>query len=434
MRGFKLAVWIILGVALSIGSSWYLDQHVEGKTRDAMRQFDNDDSVPARMRASAWTEAAVYGGAFSAWGLLGLLLLHREIYDTLTSHGGRDALLVASFLSLTGCYRPYPKVDLQTVETSEEGFLIPLEGDSTQQTSTNSEEDLRNNLITTKRVQIPQRWVKTGYEWLGLPNGQYVPAARLLKVDRAPVTREWTADSNSGTSDRNEAIWVMTSDQVEFSTGWTCTARIASTDDAIKFLHNYPSGSLENVMDTEIRAKLQAEFGLEVTDLPMDELRKGATPHFLAVVGRVDKFFAERGITITNLGITGGFVYKDKTVADTLVKVFNAEQTKNVAAAATEAQREANKKIQLEADAKAKALLTERKAEAEGIQAVADAKAYEIQKAAEKPELYLGLKRIEIEKAKLEKWDGRFPSYFMGGTGGPEMLLNVPAFAADDKK
>ena len=35
----------------------------------------------------------------------------------------------------------------------------------------------------------------------------------------------------------------MTTDQVEFSTGWTCTARIDSRDDAVKFLHNYPAGS-----------------------------------------------------------------------------------------------------------------------------------------------------------------------------------------------
>ena len=150
-------------------------------------------------------------------------------------------------------------------------------------------------------------------------------------MDKSPVTREWTADPNTGTSKRNEAIWVMTSDQVEFSTGWTCTARIAARDAAVKFLHNYPSGSLQSVMDTEVRAKLQAEFGLEVTDVPMDELRKNATPHIKNVVKTLTTFFAERGITITNLGITGGFVYKDKAIQDMLVKVFNAEQEKAIA-------------------------------------------------------------------------------------------------------
>ena len=64
-------------------------------------------------------------------------------------------------------------------------------------------------------------------------------------------------------------------------------------------------------MDTEVRAKLQADFGLEVTDLPMEELRKNATPHIKQDGRDGHEVLLERGITITNLGITGGFVYKD---------------------------------------------------------------------------------------------------------------------------
>lgn len=228
-------------------------------------------------------------------------------------------------------------------------------------------------------MKIPQQWVPKGFETL-YPNGNWKPAAILVKVDKSPVTREWTADSNSGTSNKNEAIWVMTSDQVEFSTGWTCTARIATRDDAVKFLHNYPNGSLQVVMDTEVRAKLQAAFGLEVTDLPMDTLRKQATPHIVSVTKDVTEFFKERGITITNLGITGGFVYKDKTIMDTMVKVFNAEQEKAIAAAAFQAQDMKNKTVESEAEGRAKALLTGKQAEADGIKLVADAKVYEMRK------------------------------------------------------
>ena len=36
-------------------------------------------------------------------------------------------------------------------------------------------------------------------------------------------------------------------------------------------------------------------------------------------------------------------------------------------------------------------------------------------------------KRIELEKEKLTKWDGRFPTYFMGGTNSqPDLLLQMP--------
>ena len=177
-----------------------------------------------------------------------------------------------------GCWRPFEPIQLETINPNEEAFLLPLLGDVKDQKSTNNEEYLRANLVFTKQVKIPQQWVQKGFETFG-PNGDWKPAALLVKVNKSPVTREWTADPNSGTSDRNEAIWVMTSDQVEFSTGWTCTARIATRDDAVKFLHNYPNGSLQTVLDTEVRARLQAGFGLEVTDLPMETLRKEATPH-----------------------------------------------------------------------------------------------------------------------------------------------------------
>ncbi len=77
------------------------------------------------------------------------------------------------------------------------------------------------------------------------------------------------------------------------------------------------------------------------------------------------------------------------------------------------------------AEGKAAALLLEKDAEAKGIKSVADAKAYEIEKAQSNKELYLGLKQIELEKAKMEKWNGVFPFYYMGSSS-PNMLLSVP--------
>jgi hypothetical protein len=244
-------------------------------------------------------------------------------------------------------------------------------------------------------------------------------------VDRSPVTREWTADPTTGTSKANQAIWVMTADQVEFSTGWTCTGRIDSKDKAIIFLSNYPNGSLETVLDTEVRAKIQTSFGLEVTDLPMEELRKNATPHIKKVITDVEAFFATRGLTITNLGITGGFVYKDKLIGDKIVEVFNAEQEKTIQIAKAQAQQEANKQVLFEAEGKARALLAQKEAEAKGIKMVADAKNYEIEKAKANLETYVELKRLELVGKQIEQWKGVFPTTFMGGQN-PTMLLEIP--------
>lgn len=334
------------------------------------------------------------------------------------------SLLTIPLLFVTvGCRKPFEPVKLEVIEPNEVGFLIS-NTDVNDQKSTASE-DFGKNIVNTQQVKIPQMWVQRGYQTI-FWNGEWIDGARLIKVDTASITREWTADPNSGTSAKNEAIWVMTSDQVEFSTGWTCTAKISSRKDAAVFLSNYRNGSLEKVMDQEVRAKIQSSFGLAVTDLPMDTLRNAATPVIIKTVDDVKAFFLERGITITNLGITGGFVYKNPKVLEKMAEVFTAEQEKSIAIAKTMAQEEENKRIQLESEAKAKATLTERQAESDGIKMVADAKAYEIEKAQENKEIYLSLKELEIDKLKLERWDGKYPVYYMGMDNKPSMLINVP--------
>ena len=45
--------------------------------------------------------------------------------------------------------------------------------------------------------------------------------------------------------------------------------------------------------------------------------------------------------------------------------------------------------------------------------------------------LLLQLKQLEVEKARVEKWDGRYPQWWMGGAGSsPNLLLQVPALGA----
>lgn len=331
-------------------------------------------------------------------------------------------LLAVAVLALMapGCRRPFEPVKLQTINPFEEAFLIPWNDAVKNQEQSHTEEFLKENMVYSQQVRIPQQWVPMGYETI-FWNGEWKDAAVLITVDKSPVTKEWTADPNTGTSNKNEAVWVMTSDQVEFSTGWTCTARIASREDSIKFLANYPNGTLSQVMDKEIRGKLQSTFGLEVTDLPMDELRKHATPHIVAVVKEVEDYFKQRGVQITNLGITGGFVYKDPKIIETLVKLFNAEQEKQIATQEAAA-------LFTKTEAEAKAILQKKKAEAEGIELVAKAKKFEIETAQADHEMYMALKEIELNNKKIERWDGTFPQYFIGGTGqGLDLMLQVPS-------
>lgn len=389
-----------------------------------LKEFNDVGLQRSRMMTSHHLRSLWHSIGWVVIGLLGVGLFADDVLGLVRRKS--TAIGIMLLMCFSGCWRPFEPIQLEVIQPNEEAFLLPFTENIELQTSTHTEDYLRRSLVHTQQVKIPQQWVPRGYETLGA-NGEWRDAAILVRVDKSPVTREWTADPNSGTSSKNEAIWVMTSDQVEFSTGWTCTARVSARDDAVKFLHNYPNGALTQVMDQEIRAKIQSAFGLEVTDLPMEELRLKATPHIQSVVSMVTVFFAERGITITNLGISGGFVYKDPSIVKTLVEVFNAEQAKLIAIAETATQIEKNKTLQLEADSRAKAGLTERQAEADGIKLVADAKSYEMSKATEDPKFYMLLKKVEIDQAKINKWDGRFPSYFMGqSVQSLDMLLEAP--------
>jgi regulator of protease activity HflC (stomatin/prohibitin superfamily) len=422
MNVYKILCAALLLVAYSVVSAVCLHGGQVDKT-DAMVAAMNDDSGHAaqHLRNQQLVES---NGWMAGWIVVALVIVSMFWSDLrrLLKLGTAAAVLLLTL----GCYRPFEPVKLEPINSNEEAFLIPRTGDVKKQASSDNEEYLKANLVFSKQVQIPQQWVPKGYETFGA-NGEWRDAAVLIKVDKSPVTREWTADPNTGTSSKNEAVWVMTSDQVEFSTGWTITARIAGRDDAVKFLHNYPNGSLPNVLDSEVRSKLQAEFGLEVTDLPMDELRKNATPHISRTVKAVSEFFKVRGITITNLGISGGFVYKDPSIMRKLVEVFNAEQERSIAVAKTNAQTELNKSVILKAQGEADAILKTKKAEADGIKLVADARIYEIEKAAQQPEIYMRLKQLELQRELLAKWDGSFPHYFMGTAGtSPNMLLQLP--------
>lgn len=425
---FKLFVFIIVCLVYGVGSSYYLQSTQRSRTEHAVKQMRDADVQEQIMTEHSTLNTAFYVGWLGVGGI-GYLLLRGELQRMWNSRLAAIALLS---ISMTGCGggcngKPFEPVKLETIDSNEEAFLIPLTGDGKEQQASDNETYLKKNLVYTKQIKIPQQWVKTGYEVL-LYSGEWRDAAKLIKVDIHPITREWTADSATGTSSRNEAIWVMTSDQVEFSTGWTITARIATQDDAIKFLHNYKNGSLTQTTDTEIRSKLQAEFGIEVTDLPMDELRKNAVPHIQKVVNKVIEFFKPRGISITNLGITGGFVYKDKSIMDTLVKVFNAEQQKAIATAEKNAQEERNHTVIFESQGKADALMKTKKAESDAIKLIADAKSYEMQKAKEDLKTYMELKRLELQSELLKKWNGEYPKWFFGGGNGstPNTLLQLP--------
>lgn len=245
----------------------------------------------------------------------------------------------------TGCVRPYDKPEFVTIEPSQTAFLIPLVGDTEKQASFESEELLSNAKVAMKEVQIPHRWVQTGRrDWVG----EWRPTAVLIVVDRKPETREWCSTVGVGTSSKNQAIYAESSESIGFSVGMNCSAQIYSEDDAVKFLYSYNNKTLAEIMDTEIRARVESDFVEQCAKRTLNEILVQKEEIMAAVRNDVESYFAEKGITITVLGMKDGLEYDDPDIQRSINEKFSSEQKLIT-------QENENKRIISEAEAIAKA-------------------------------------------------------------------------------
>lgn len=327
----------------------------------------------------------------------------------------------------SGCMKP-PKVEkYEEVKNHETAFVVQLEGD--QQVKLDSEESLAKLQVYTKRIDLPQRFKKTGRWWW---QGEWIPTISVLKVDRSPVTREWTAEATQGTSIKDEGIWAESDDSVGFSTGFACTAKVMEPD-AAKFLYNYPNGSLEKVMDNQIRAAIQASVAEISAKYKMDELRSKKNEIIAKVREDVIPFFSNTGITITHIGMFGGFTYENPEIQQSIDKTFVAQQEKVVSKAQLEAQTDKNNTIEMEAKGLANAAITKAEGEAKGVEIKAQAEASAIRvvaeaaKEAQNNPSFLALKELEVEMARLKVWDGKYPQWYMSnGKEDLGILISPP--------
>jgi regulator of protease activity HflC (stomatin/prohibitin superfamily) len=325
---------------------------------------------------------------------------------------------LCAMFALAGC-KPYDVPEYVEIQANESAFMVKLQGDSTKQEKFDSVEFLEKNQVATKRVQIPHTWVQKGRLWL---TGEYMDTVRVIKVDRTPHTREWTAAAGQS----GQAVWVETKDSVELSIDIVCTAMI-EPDNAALFLYRYPNGSLSTMMDKEVRARIQQELSEECAGYNLEELKQAKSELINRVRPKVTKFFSDRGITISALGLAGGLTYSNTEIQKAIDKTFQDQQLEISAQARYEAQLKENQTIKAKAEAEAEAARLKASGEAEGIKLLADAKAYEIQKAQSTGSMYIQLRQLEILNQTMSKWDGKLPVYNMGTGQTPQLLMAMPS-------
>lgn len=301
-------------------------------------------------------------------------------------------LALAMCLALCAC-KPYDTPEFVTIEASQTAFLIPLVGDTTQQSAFESEEMLAEAKVATKEIQIPHRWVQTG-RWESI--GEYRPSAALIIVERKPVSRSWESGDSAATSS-NRAIFGETADNIGIYVGMNCTAMIEEKD-AAKFLYRYNNTPLETIIDTDIKKMVEDRFNIETAKYTSTDLGAKKGEIMEAVKAYVVEYFTEYGITITVLGLKEGISFENTAIQTAIDQKFASEQKVVI----QENENEANL---AKAEAEAQAMILKAEAEAEANRILAESLSEEI-----------------LEKMYYEKWDGKLPGVY----GGDGNLLQIP--------
>ena len=296
--------------------------------------------------------------------------------------------------AFTGCRRPYDRPELVTIEASQTAFLIPLVGDSSDQGVFESEELLLEAKIATKEIQIPHRWVQMGRKnWIG----EWRPSAKLIVVERKPVSRSWESGSSTADSS-NKAIFGETSDNIGIYVGMNCTAMIEEKD-AAKFLYRYNNTPLETIIDTDIKKMVEDRFNTETAKYTSTDLGAKKGEIMEAVKEYVVDYFKDYGITITVLGLKEGISFENPAIQEAIDAKFASEQE-------LEIQQNKNSANIAKAEAEAEAILIAAKAQAEANEALSKSLTKEV-----------------LTQMYYEKWNGELPSVYGSGGG---TLIQVP--------
>lgn len=313
--------------------------------------------------------------------------------------------LVTVVLLLVGCVPPAKIEQFANIGEHQTAFLVPLEGATKSgQAKFMSVEYLNNAKVATKRVSLPLRKHKTGR---GYWNFKYIPTMKVITVDRTPVTREWTGDEQTGTTRRNEALWVESMDSIGFGVGVNITALIKE-EDAAKFLYFYAGRPLGKVVDENVRGKVNSVLSREFASYNLEEARKKKNDIFSKAADETIQDFEQFGVTITNLGLAEGMVYSNPKIQEFIDSVFEAEMKIQQEDKLVNAQTKTNTRLLSIA-------VNERK------QAEEFSKAAEARK--KQAEVEVALKLADAKLKWVEKWDGKLPEKIL--PEGSNLLMGL---------
>jgi hypothetical protein len=244
----------------------------------------------------------------------------------------------------------YDKTDYTeayTILPNESGFWIPDQGANRDtQAQFESEAYLNANRVALKRFIVPHTRLSGSGSFFDF----YVPAGRLIIVDRTPYSREWVDAAERGTSRRQEGFPCQSKEGLNIAVGVSVGASVIEqnaakylyhfgvlapqgdrTDPKVIFNSVYYSRKLADVMDDVGRKKIQTLVCDEIAARPFDKDNDEAVQIMEAVKQKTAVYFAEVGITLDFIGWADSFTF-DRPIQDAVNRRYIATQDAAIAA------------------------------------------------------------------------------------------------------
>jgi hypothetical protein len=176
----------------------------------------------------------------------------------------------------------------------------------------------------------------------GIFSNMYVSPGFMIKVDRAPVTREWVKAQHRGTGQRDESFPCQSKEGIDITTGVSIGTSVTE-DQAAKFLYHFgvnPPGynpyhpelsakvdpndpnviftttyygkSLAQVMDEKIRNKVQSLVCDEMTKHDLNDANAHAADIMKDVEKATRAYLDDVGITLDFIGWADTFEFSNE--------------------------------------------------------------------------------------------------------------------------
>jgi hypothetical protein len=250
------------------------------------------------------------------------------------------------------------RTEIYPILPNQSAFWIPEVGAvKDKQVQVDSEAFLNENKVQLNRFQIPHQKlagsagnsVFSGWDY-------FVPAGRLIIVDRTPFSREWVDAQERGTSAKKEGFPCQSKEGLNVTVGVALGASVSQAnaakylfrfgvvpprgdvkgaadsvenDGKLIFTSVYYSRSVQNVMDDFGRKKILELICDQVTSRTFDKVNEEAKLIKDTAAKQIVDFFAGYGITIDFMGWADTFTF-DKDVQDAVNRLYVAKQDEEI--------------------------------------------------------------------------------------------------------